>query len=377
VPGPAPTAEPPPRVAILGVGLIGGSLGMAWRRRGACSEVVGFGRSADRLERARSLGAVDRGTTDLAAAVAGADVVVLATPVETAIALAPSVAAAVRAGALVTDVCSTKAAICRAMAAVLPPGAAFVGGHPMAGLERAGVEAADPYLFENAVYVMTPAAGSPPWAVERLRRLVLASGAHAAVLPPERHDAWVAAVSHLPQLAAVALVNAALDADAADPAPPGLLSLAGGGFRDTTRIASSPADTWWEVLDTNRGPVLAALDRFEASLAELRRAVTSGGREAVEEAFRRAAAGRARVPQRTKGLLPTYHDLTMYVEDRPGIIGRLATTLGEAGVNIQDIEIVRLREGEGGTLRLGFASAGEAERAVTVLRGLGVEAQRR
>jgi prephenate dehydrogenase len=370
------------RVAILGVGLIGGSLGLRWRQQGSVGRVVGYGRSRANLERARELGAIDEAAPDLASAVAGADLVVLAAPIAACLAMVDAVVRQAAPGALLTDVGSTKAAISAAMgralaararsAAADPP--AYLGGHPMAGSERAGVEAADPYLFENAVWVVCPDAHTPQWALPRLLPLVEASGAHAVVLDPVRHDRRVAAISHLPQLAAVALAEAAGEGEAADP---GLLALAGGGFRDTTRIAQSPPEMWLDVLDTNRGPILDQLDRLQRLLGALRAAVEAGDREAIVGHFAAAAAARRQVPARQKGLLPAYHDLVLFVPDRPGVIGGLCTALGGRGINVQDIEILRLREGEGGTLRLGFRTAAEAGAALEVLTGLGYRVQRR
>lgn len=366
------------RAAIIGVGLIGGSLGLRWRERGCVGHVVGFGRNRGTLERALELGAIDEAAADLPSALAGADLVVLCAPIATCIDLAPGVAALAEAGCLLTDVGSTKAALGAAMAAALAPrgagGPVFIGGHPMAGAERAGVEAADPYLFENAVWVLCPGEGAPPWALQRLRALVRATGAHEVLLDAVRHDRRVAAISHLPQLAAVALAEAAGEGEAADP---GLLALAGGGFRDTTRIAQSPVQMWLDVLATNRGPVLDQLDRLQALLAALRGAVATGDGDAIAAHFAAAAAARRQVPARQKGLLPAYHDLVLFVPDRPGVIGGLCTALGAAGINVQDIEILRLREGEGGTLRLGFRSGPEAGSALEVLTGLGYRVQRR
>ena len=366
------------RAAILGVGLIGGSLGMRWRRDGAVAQVVGWGRDAARLRRAVELGAVDEGGTDLGAALEGADVVVLAAPVRTCLALGPEVARRAAPGALITDVASTKAELGAAMAAALAargPGApSFIGGHPMAGAERAGVEAADPYLFENAVWALCPDAATPAGALGRLRTLVESTGAHPVVLDPQGHDRRVAAISHLPQLVAVALAEAAGSAEAADP---GLLALAGGGFRDTTRIAQSPAEMWLDVFATNRGPVLAQLDRLQEVLGALAAAVAGGDGEAVARHFAAAASARAQVPARQKGLLPSYHDLVLVVPDRPGVVGGLCGALGERGINVQDIEILRLREGEGGTLRLGFRTAEAAAAALEVLAALGYRVQRR
>lgn len=369
------------RAAILGVGLMGGSLGLRWRQSGAVSHVVGFSRTPERLHRALELGAIDELAPDIATAVTGADLVVLCTPIRAAMAMAPAVVAAAGPGCLITDVGSTKAAISRAMAEVMAArgrpaedAPVFVGGHPMAGTEKAGVEAADPYLFEQAVWVVCPQPGGPASATELLCHLVAATGAHPVCLDPERHDARVAAISHLPQLCAVALAEAAGLAESGDS---GVLSMAGGGFRDTTRIAESPAEFWLDVLETNRFPVLAQIDQMQALLEALRIAVAHGDRATVAQHFEAARAVRQRVPSRQKGLLPAYHDLVLFVPDRPGVLGRLCGVLGERGINVQDIEILRLREGEGGTLRLGFAAAEAAAEALVVLRELGYAAQHR
>lgn len=361
------------RIAIVGVGLIGGSLGLAWRQRRAAATVAGVDVSPETLRRAVEIGAIDEGTTDLARGVRGAEVVVLATPVGVTLELAPALAAVLAPGTLVMDVGSTKAAVCRRMAAVLPPEVHFVGGHPMAGSEQQGIEAADPYLFQNAVFVLTPG-DAPEAAVAEAAALVGLTGAQVALMDPELHDRAVAAVSHLPQLVAVALLEAAAAAEAATP---GVLSLAAGGFRDTTRIAASPPAMWVDILTSNREPVLAMLAAFRAALEELAAAVRGGEKERLAAALERARAVRQRLPRRPKGLLPAYFELAVTVEDRPGVIGRLATVLGDRGVNIEDIEILRLREGEGGTIRLGFATEEECARAFAVLREHGYKVQRR
>lgn len=362
------------KIAIVGVGLIGGSLGLAWRRRGAARVVAGVDRSPETLRRAREIGAIDEGTTDLAEGVRGAGLVVLATPIGAALEMAPALGALLAPGTVVMDVGSTKGAVCRRMRAALPPGVIFVGGHPMAGSEGQGIEAADPYLFQNAVFVLTPGEGVPSGVLDDLRELVSLTGAQVAVLDPDLHDRAVAAVSHLPQLVAVALVNAAA---AAEEASPGVLALAAGGFRDTTRITSSPAGIWLDILASNREAVLEMVGRFRAALDDLETAVRAGDRERLEAAFTRAREVRRRLPRRPKGLLPAYFELVVTVEDRPGVIGRLAGVLGERGVNIEDIEILRLREGEGGTIRLGFATEEECSLAFAVLAGNGYKVQRR
>lgn len=378
------------RIAIIGVGLIGGSLGLAWKQRRIQAEIIGFDTAPGSLRRAAEIGAIDHGAGSLEEAVCSSDLVVLATPVGATLDLAERLAPILMKGAVVTDVGSTKTAICRRMAAALPspPEAVFIGGHPMAGSEGQGIEAADPYLFQNAIYVLTPpalvssdgrlgetaASRFLDEAFEGLKRLIEATGAKVAVMEPERHDRWVAAVSHLPQLVAVALVNAVAEADRQDP---GLLSLAAGGFRDTTRITASPPGIWLDILASNSGPVLEMLGRFRHVLLVIEEAVRAGDLETIRREFERAREVRKHVPRKPKGLLPAYHEVVVTVEDRPGVIGRIAGLLGDNGVNIEDIEILRLREGEGGTIRLGFATEEECGRAFAVLAAAGIKVQRR
>jgi prephenate dehydrogenase len=267
------------RAAIVGVGLIGGSLGLAWRRSGHFARVVGVERDAERSRAALASGAVDEATTDLARGVAGADLVVLAAPVRACLALLPAVARAASPGAVITDVASTKADLL----AAVPAGAIFVGGHPLAGSERSGVEAAAADLFRGATWVLTPASATPAWAVARVAAAVRAAGAEPRIMEASEHDRRVALVSHLPQAVAVALAAAA-DGEA--------LTLAARGFRDMTRLAESSPAVWADVFATNRGQVLAAIDAFQAALGRLRDAIAAGEDAAVAELFARAAAAR-------------------------------------------------------------------------------------
>ncbi len=376
------------KIAIIGIGLIGGSLGLAWKQRRIQTEITGYDLSKETMQRAVEIGAIDRFANNLDEAVRDADLVVLATPVGATLRLAREIAPALKDGAVVTDVGSTKVGICQEMSENLPPfpQALFIGGHPMSGSEHQGIEAADPYLFQNAIYVLT----EPSWkgatdAEPRLRgraaeffegpkRLVEMTGAKVVCMDPQRHDRWVAAVSHLPQLVAVALVNAVSGLETEDP---GVISLAAGGFRDTTRITGSPPGIWLDILASNRKPVLEMLGRFRESLLVLEHAVADQDLDAIRSEFARARETRSQLPKRHKGLLPAYHEVVVTVEDRPGVIGMIAGILGDEGVNIEDIEILRLREGEGGTIRLGFATADESSRAFAVLSGAGIKVQKR
>ncbi|MFZ5818216.1 MAG: prephenate dehydrogenase [Bacillota bacterium] len=269
-------------IAIWGVGLIGGSIGMAIRQAKLAAEVIGIGREP--LETAVALGAVDRYVTDPAEALAAADLLILAMPVGALVELAPTWGPRVRPGTVVTDVGSTKKAVVAAWEKHLAPGVSFVGGHPMFGREKSGVEAASGDLVTGCRWVLTPGPG-----LERMQALVTGLSAHPVVMGAEEHDRCVAGASHLPQLVATALAAAALELDRRTP---GTLSLAAGGFRDTTRIAESPAALWGEIWFANTEAVREAVVAFRQALADLESAIEAGDQAALEAIF--AAAHQAR-----------------------------------------------------------------------------------
>jgi len=265
-------------VAIVGVGLIGGSLGMALKRRRLARRVIGIGRNPDRLEKARALGAIDAGETDLARGVAEADIVVLCTTVGHIVETLPGVLRAIRPGAVVTDVGSTKGTIAR-RAAGFP---FFVGGHPMAGSEQAGVEAATPLLFEEATWAITPTAETDARALRTVERLAREVGATTLTLTPEAHDSMLAVTSHLPHVLASALMRRAA---AAQRTHPQTQRLTAGSFADATRVATSPPEIWRDVCLTNREALLTALGGFRAELDALEAAVESGDAAQIEAFF--------------------------------------------------------------------------------------------
>ncbi|HHX74458.1 MAG TPA: prephenate dehydrogenase/arogenate dehydrogenase family protein, partial [Firmicutes bacterium] len=237
------------RVALLGVGMVGGSLGRALLVRGLAGEVTGYDQSPEVPHRALALGAVTNTAETVAAAVDGCDLVVLAAPVLAAQELLAQAAPCLAPGCIVTDVCSTKAEIMERAAKVLPPAVSFVGGHPMAGSEKQGVEALAENLFENAVYVLC---GGEETARAKVTALVRGLGALPVEMSPQRHDYVVAAVSHLPHLAAVALTKTVAGLQQADE----LLPLAAGGFRDTTRVAMGSPQMWLEICLSNSKQLL-------------------------------------------------------------------------------------------------------------------------
>ncbi|MDI3256253.1 MAG: prephenate dehydrogenase [Kyrpidia sp.] len=356
------------RIAIVGCGLIGGSLALAWQRAGVAGEIIGVDLRMDHLEAALRIGAIDRALT-LDEAIEEANVVVLAAPVGESLMLLRDIARhGLAEGTLVTDVGSTKRAICEEALAVLPKGVSFIGGHPMAGSEKSGIRSASPRLFENAVYVLTPHQDEGPDMKERARKLVAATGAQVLLMDPERHDRLVAAVSHLPHVVAAQLVLQVAELGESDPLYP---VLAAGGFRDVTRVASGHPVMWRDILLTNGDRIRPLLERWQAQIHELLVWIDRRDGEALESFFRRAADWRDALPVRGRGAIRPAYQCTVDVPDEPGIIGRIATMLGEAGINLRNIGILESREEEDGQLILTFGTEMERDEALRLLESRG------
>ena len=279
------------RLVLVGVGLMGGSLAAALKQRHAVGEVVGLAREPGELARALELGLVDREETDPATALAGADAVVVATPVGAAEAVFRRIAPHLPAGVLVTDVGSTKGSVLAAARSAfgeLPP--SLVPAHPIAGTEASGPAAADPALFQGRRVILTPAPESDSGAVAAARMLWEAVGAEVVEMAAEHHDEVLAATSHLPHLLAYALVDSLARRDDNDE----IFDFAAGGFRDFTRIASSDPVMWHDICRANRDALLPALAGFRAELQRLETAVAEGDGDYLLTVFRRAKAARDR-----------------------------------------------------------------------------------
>jgi len=277
-------------LAIVGVGLLGGSVAKGARLGGLARRIVGVGRNADRLRPAVDDGTLDLAVTDLDAGVREAEVIVLAAPVLAIEGLLERVWRAAPAGALVTDVGSTKRHIVRSaerLAAARP--LAFVGSHPMAGSEQAGYRVARADLFRGATVVVTPTEATELAALKKTTEFWEALGARVTALDPETHDRTVAAISHLPHLIACALV------DGAERVEPAALELAARGFRDTTRIAAGDPDMWTEIFLANRDALSASVAAFRLALADLERVITAGGADALRAELARIKAARERL----------------------------------------------------------------------------------
>lgn len=342
-------------IAVVGIGLIGGSLVKSLRRALPHCKLIGvdfpevMALARDWLDEAYPLDELERGLSQ-------ADLVFLATPITVILQQLPIVANFIRPGAVVTDVGSTKHLIVAQAQKYFTGARYFIGGHPMAGREKGGWENADPYLFENAIYVLTPLPNSSPLLLNSLKGLLQAIGAQVITLAPEEHDRIAAEVSHLPQLLAIALTNFMMREGVESASR---LQLAAGGFRDMTRIAASPFSLWRDILSSNPVNLRKSLQEFTATLQSLADQLEDDG---LEKSFQRANQWRQLIPRDTRGFLQPHFDLTVTAPDRPGEIARIAAALAAENINIKDIEVLKVREGEGGTLRLAFDS--EAARAL-------------
>jgi prephenate dehydrogenase len=287
-----------PVLTVVGLGLIGGSLVRAVKARSLPYRVVGVARRAETRRAALDCGAVDAVRATAAEAAPEGGIVVLALPVLRIPEALGEIAPHLPAGSVVTDVGSTKLALVREAARILPDEVAFVGGHPIAGTENSGFDASFPELFDGARCILTPGENSPDDALSRVRALWEAVGSRVEIMDPALHDRILAVISHLPHIVAYALVNAAA---AADSAHPGLLDYTGGGFRDFTRIAASHSVMWRDICLDNRDEVLQAVDSFIEEVSHLRDLVRERDAEGLQKAFEAARTVRRSLTQKKDG----------------------------------------------------------------------------
>ena len=347
----------PGRAAVVGTGLIGGSIGLALRKRGW--HVTGWDPDQKRLDRAAELGAIDE-----AGRPSGVEITFVATPVA---AVVEEARAALEQSDLVTDVAGVKARIVSELAAPR-----FVGGHPMAGSEQLGVEGADANLFEGSTWVLTPTEATDAGAFTRVREVVTSLGANAVAVSPEDHDVLVAVVSHVPHLTAATLMT--LAAEGADEHA-ALLRMAAGGFRDMTRIAAGHPAIWPDICAANRSAIVSTLDRLTGSLTRVRELVESDDRDAILALLESAHIARRNLPVRPvrpEDLV----ELRVPIPDRPGALAEVTTLAGELGVNIEDLTIAHSPEGAGGTMLMVVdARSADLMRGALLARGFRPSAQ--
>jgi prephenate dehydrogenase len=278
-------------MTVVGVGLIGGSLARVARERGLVSRIVGLGRGRENLQKALELGVIDAMETDWAKGMLGADLVVLATPVEGIVQLLSKIGDLCGDDTIVTDVGSVKGSIVREAERTLPRPGRFVGGHPIAGTENSGVDASFPSLFTDRKTILTPTDRTDPEALERVRRLWEEAGSNVVVMDTDNHDRVMGFVSHLPHIVAYSLVHTIYSEDRREG---DLARFSAGGFLDFTRIASSHPEMWRDICLMNRKALLEAVDSYALTLDKFRTMISAGDGKGLEEHFdqcRRTRAG--------------------------------------------------------------------------------------
>lgn len=361
--------ERAPSIAVIGAGLIGGSIALAARRAGVASV-----RITDQDEQVRRRATVLKladVVDTIEDAVRDADIIIAAVPSSAVAGCLRAAAMAAPAHAVLTDVGSLKASVVAEVARDLDDAgltsARFIGGHPMAGSEQNGPDAADEQLFQGATWILTPHDRAADESLQLLSRLLHMFGARVLVLSPSRHDELVALVSHLPQLVASSLASVA--ADAVEKTGDALLAVAGGGFRDTTRIAASDPELWIPILEGNRDAVLDALDKMIARLATIRRDLSGNNLSAVKATLTNARIARQQLVGKVDG--GAVIDLVVPLSDEVGQLAQVAGALGEAGVNIEDIAMRHAQVRRIGVLIV-RVSVADAARALDALKQRGI-----
>jgi prephenate dehydrogenase len=367
------------RIAVLGVGLIGGSIGLAAGRR-AGAQVSGFDPDREVLARALELGAIDTAAADLRDAVDGADVVFVAAPVGVLPDVVGQALSAAAPDCVVSDVGSTKRVVAAACA-----DERFIGGHPLAGAETSGVDHAREDLFDGATWYLTPAQGKTAGVLyERLHRLLAALGARPTAIDAGSHDRLMACVSHLPHVLANLLAAQAAgllggdggeagadeggQAGGGDPAV--RLPAVGPSFRDATRVAGANSAIWTDIYLSNRDALVAGIDELAERLGQARALLAQGDRGALAEWNDSARADRDALLG--AGLVGgAVHELRASVPNRPGVIAEIALALGRAGVNIADMALAPSEDNRQGVVALWIAGERDAARAQQLIAELG------
>lgn len=357
------------KVGILGVGLLGGSIGYILKNKNWTDKVTGIGRNENKLKSALKLKAIDFYTLKINESISDLDIIILAVPVKLMPKFVKEMIPYLKKGAIITDVGSTKEQISEKIESILPKDIYFIGGHPMAGSEKTGVEALDPLLFQNAIYILTKTKKTYLPAFKKVKAMVEALGAHCLEMNLANHDTAVATISHMPHIVSASIVNCAKNIEDSNPF---VLGLAAGGFRDTTRIASGSPEMWRDICLTNDTKILNILKNLNGEINKFYNAIKSKDKDLIEGLFIKAKSTRDALNFKKKKILPEMYEIMIRLEDKPGVIGNIANLLGENNINIKNIEVINVNEeGESGRLRVALEFNGNEKNSIKILEDSG------
>lgn len=351
------------RIAILGLGLMGGSMALALKGAGYRGKIVGFDLCQETIKKGLGIGAIDMGASSPEEAVQEADLVIMAVPIGSYQELFQRISPYLDKSTVVTDLGSVKGHVVRLAEVYLPKEIQFIGGHPMAGSEKGGLMAATGTLFENAYYFLTPTPNTTSQVMEQIKGLIQGIGAYPIPVDPLEHDKIAASISHIPHLTAVLLVYL-LQTDS----HLAYLPFVGGGFRDTTRIASGNPEMWKDIFFYNKEEMIQGIEKLESSLERFKGYLKEEARVEMLQTLREVKAVRDGIPYGLPDYIPPLFDLIIDIEDRPGSLGELTGLLGDNNINIKEIEILHAREEEKGAIRVGFKTAADEKKALELLK---------
>ncbi len=350
-------------VGFIGLGLIGGSIARSLRKADSTIHITAYNRSRNSLEAAVSDGVIDTAVNGIDNSFAACDIIFLCTPVEHNLSYLRTLKPLIKNDCIITDVGSVKGYIHREVHK-LGMDYCFIGGHPMAGSEKTGYNAATDVLLQNAYYAITPTAETTEDKLAFYTELVKLTGAIPIVVDPDEHDYAVAGISHVPHLIAAGLVNTVRENDTAD----GLMKLmAAGGFKDITRIASSSADMWSQICSVNADQISAFLGRYIDYMTSLKEMVDTHNTSGIAEAFTESKEYRDSIDIQKKGVLPIRYAVYCDIEDKEGALSSITALLSDNGINIKNIEIIHNREYMQGVLLIEFYDEDAYKKACIVL----------
>lgn len=355
------------KITIIGLGLIGGSLARALHEKLGLCGITAVDTNKRALNMALNQGVIEKGILVPDSSVYSSDIIFICTPVNQTLEFITELAPRIKDTCIITDVGSTKEEIIRQVEGMLCP-PCFIGGHPMTGTERSGFENSYAHLFENAYYVLTPCASTTPKSLEALSAIIAGIGAIPIVMSAEEHDMAAGGISHLPHVIAAALVNLVRDLDQGTGR---MQALAAGGFRDITRIASSNPVIWESIVLSNKKHLLKLVEQFRKTLESFSEKLKKDDSEEIYKFFADAGRFRDAISEQMQGLIQPLYKLTVDVQDKPGIIGEIATMLGRNKINIKNINVANSREFEQGCLIITFSDRSNANIAFDLLMDAG------